>query len=99
MTYHALLEYVRRGKDCGASDDELAERLLKAGWYRVDVQDALSLYRRLCQPVDARTCDHEAPPKPHGIERVIPHSYDTHFIAIAALTFAVAFVAFLFLMR
>jgi hypothetical protein len=99
MTYHALLEYVRRGKDCGASDAEITDRLLKAGWYRVDIQDALSLYRKLAEPLDARTCDHEPPPKPRMVERIVPHSYDPQLVAIAAITFAVAFIVYLVLTR
>ena len=98
MTYHALLEYIRKAKDVGASDVEISDRLAKAGWYRVDVQDALELYRRLTTTTRAGDYSPQAePPKPSLAERIAPRHYDPHLIAIAAVSFAVGFVLYVWL--
>jgi hypothetical protein len=98
MTYHALLEFIRAAKDCGASDVDITERLQKAGWYRVDVQDALELYRRLTANTTngAYTPACEAP-KPSILERVAPRHYDVHMIAIATVSFVIGFLAYVLL--
>lgn len=96
MTYHALLEYIRKAKACDASDADIAERLNKAGWYKVDVQDALELYHRITEPQQAATCE-PAPvaPRPSVAERIAPRSYDPHLIAVAAISFAIGFIGYL----
>jgi len=98
MPYHALLEYIRAAKDCGASDVEITNRLHKAGWYRVDIQDALELYRKLT----ANTSNGDyvpaiEPPKPSVMERIAPRHYDPHLIAVAAASFAVGFLVYVWL--
>ncbi len=96
MTYHALLEYIRKAKDCGASDADISEHLSKVGWYKVDIQDALDLYRRIVAPPEAATCTPEpAAPKPSVAERIAPRSYDPHLIAIAAVSFVIGFIGYL----
>jgi len=99
MSHNALLEYVRKAKDIGADDAQIIERLHAAGWYRVDIQDALHLYHKLTQP--AQPSHHETPlvPKPSLAERIAPHTYDSHLIAVAAVSFAVGFIAYLVLLK
>lgn len=99
MTYTALLEYIRKAKDCGASDAEVTDRLRKAGWYQVDVQDALELYRRLTSNTAREDCAPDRPPAPSLLERVAPRHYDPHLIAVAALSFAVGFLGYVVLTR
>ena len=97
MSHNALLEYIRKAKDCGASDKEIADRLHAAGWYRVDIQDALELYRTITKPEPAQEC--EPAPRPTLSERLVPHTYDSHIIAVAALSFAIGFIGYLLLVR
>jgi hypothetical protein len=99
MTYHGLLEYIRKAKDYGAPDDEISRRLRAAGWYQVDVQDALELYRKLSGEYGA-FAPHEPlppPPPPSMIERIVPRHYDPHLIAVAVLSFALGFLGYLWL--
>jgi uncharacterized protein Smg (DUF494 family) len=96
MTYHALLEYIRQAKDCGASDDEIMKRLTDAGWYTVDVQDVLQLYRKLTeQKPKTDACEPVRTPKPSLAERIAPRYYDSHLIAVASVAFAIGFVGYL----
>lgn len=96
MTYRALLEYIRAAKECGSSDNEVFEQLHQAGWYRVDVQDALELYQRLVAREAAMQCDMApAAPAPNIAERLVPRHYDPHLIAVAAISFAVGFIGYL----
>jgi len=99
MTYQSLLEYIRKAKDCGASDEEVTQRLRAAGWYQVDVKDALELYRRLTANTAKEDCVPERPPAPTLLERVAPRHYDPHLIAIAALSFAIGFLGYVVLTR
>jgi hypothetical protein len=96
MSHHTLLEYIRKAKDCGASDTEISDRLHTAGWYRVDIQDAFELYRKVVTPTD-RDCETAQPPAPNIAERLVPRSYDPHIIAVAALSFAIGFVGYILL--
>lgn len=50
MSHSALLEYIRKARGCGASDTDIAYRLQCAGWYSVDIQDALELHQKLVIP-------------------------------------------------
>ncbi len=98
MPYHALIEYIRTAKDYGASDDEITTRLGKAGWYKIDIQDALELYRKLtANTVVGAYAPQAAPPKPSMMERVAPRHYDMHLVAIALFAFAIGFVVYLVL--
>lgn len=98
MPYHALLEYIRTAKDCGASDVEILERLHAAGWYAVDAQDALELYRKLTANTHRTVCvPEEDPPKPSFIERIAPRHYDPHLIAVAAVSFVIGFLAYVWI--
>jgi len=98
MTYHALLEFIRKAKGCGASDTDIAERLHKAGWYKVDIQDAMELYQKISAPKTNATCEPTpTPPRPSVAERIAPRSYDAHLIAIAAVSFAIGFIAYVLL--
>lgn len=100
MTYHALLEFIRKAKECDANDADIAERLHKAGWYKVDIQDAMELYRKITAPKETATCESApATPRPSVAERIAPRSYDSHLIAVAAVSFAIGFIAYLFLAR
>lgn len=100
MTYHALLEYIRAAKDCGASDMEVAERLHRAGWYRIDVQDALELYRRLTANTTQSAYEPSGnPPRPSLLERVAPRHYSSQLVAVAAVAFAVGFLSYVWLTR
>ena len=101
MAYSALLEYIRKAKECGAPDDEIIDRLVKAGWYRVDAQDAMLLYEKLTAPV-ARPGDCEPvrpAPAPSFVERLAPRHYEPQLVMVAALAFALAFVGYLLLSR
>lgn len=96
MTYSALLEYIRKAKDYGASDEEVVKRLRAAGWYQVDADDALRLYRKLTTHNEAAVrAPSPTPPSPSALERVIPRHYDPHLIAVAALSFALGFLGYL----
>ena len=98
MSYHALLEYVRTAKDYGASDVEITQRLQSAGWYKVDVEDALGLYRRLTANTTADAyVPAQDPPKPSFAERIAPRHYDPHLIAVAVVSFAIGFVLYVWL--
>ncbi len=101
MPYSALLEYIRKAKGCGAPDDEIVDRLVKAGWYRVDAHDALELYERLARPVmPPGLCEPLAPPpRPSLTERIAPRHYDPRLIAVACLAFVAGFLAFILVNR
>lgn len=91
MSHHALLEYIRRAKNCGADDDQITDRLKSAGWYNVDVRDGLELYRKLTCSPEAK-CEPNLPiPKPSLSERIIPSTYDPYIIPIAIMSFILAF--------
>jgi|GEM_PF-5570993 len=95
MPYHALLEYIRTAKDIGTSDDEIATRLTKAGWYKIDVQDALELHRRLTSnTVLGAYSPQQEPPAPSLMERVAPLHYDKHVIILAIFAFVVGLIVF-----
>ncbi len=98
MPYHALLEYIRKAKDSGASDTDIVQRLHGAGWYKVDIQDALDLYARLTS--NTTSSDYAPsgpPPKPGLADRIAPRHYDPHMIAIAAVSFALGYIAYVLL--
>ncbi len=98
MSHHALLEYIRRAKDCGADDNQITDRLQLAGWYKVDVEDAIELYHKLTkhsQGAGENVCRDLPIPKPTMAERIVPRSYDPHIIAIAVGVFAVTLVIYL----
>lgn len=100
MTYHALLEYIRKAKGSGANDADITERLHKAGWYKVDIQDAMELYRKITEPKETAIREPvPVTPRPSIAERIAPRSYDSHLIAVAAMSFAIGFVVYLFLAR
>lgn len=100
MSHHVLLEYIRKAKDLGGDDATIMERLLTAGWYRVDIQDAMELYHKLTtthagaphQPLPTA-------PEPTVFERIAPRSYDPHIAAVAALSFAIGFIGYLILTK
>ena len=98
MSHHALLEYIRRARECGADDAQITGRLHSAGWYRVDIEDALELYHKLTDrpksPEPAVCQDAPAAPKPNVAERLIPRTYDPHIISVAAASFAIGFVLY-----
>jgi hypothetical protein len=97
MSHHALLEYIRKAKTCGATHQEISERLHTAGWYRVDIQDGLELYERLTHPTLTQAdCDPlPGAPGPSVIERIVPRIYDPAVVAVAVLSFAVCFIAYM----
>jgi hypothetical protein len=98
MTYHALLEYIRSAKDIGASDVEITERLKKAGWYSIDVADALDLYRRLTAHTNGSAYTPAIdPPKPSFFERLAPRHYEPKLVAIASLCFVAGFLLYTWL--
>jgi hypothetical protein len=101
MSHNALLEYIRKARDCGASDAEIEKRLHAAGWYAVDVQDGLELYHKLTAMAEHKTCASQEPaaPKPSLTERIVPRSYDPHLIAVAAVSFALGFLLYVWLSR
>lgn len=97
MSHHALLEYIRRAKDCGADDAQITERLKSAGWYNVDVQDGLELYHKLTRPTEAKCEPAPSVPKPSVAERIVPRTYDPYIIPIAVISFILAFAAYIIL--
>lgn len=100
MSHNALLEYIRKAKDCGASDTDIGNRLGAAGWYEVDIHDALELYRKLTTVAEHATCAPKPEtPKPTLADRIVPRSYDPHLIAVAAVSFAVGFLLYVWLSR
>lgn len=98
MAYHTLLEYVQQAKRRGVNDQELAARLCSAGWYKVDVQDALELHTKLTA-ADMPGMAIPRPPAPSLLDRVAPKYYDPRAITVAALTFALALLAYFILFR
>ena len=99
MSHHALLEYIRKAKEYGATDVDVAEHLHKAGWYKVDIQDAMELYGKITGPEESVTAELAAVSRPSLAKRITPHSYNPHLIAVASLSFAIGFIAYLFLSR
>ncbi len=99
MTYHGLLEYIRKAKDYGASDEEVIKRLRSAGWYQVDAQDGVNLYHKLTAENGGFTAHQPLPaaPAPSVLERLVPRHYDPHLIAVAAMSFALGFVGYFWL--
>ncbi|HUO75853.1 MAG TPA: hypothetical protein VMU12_03000 [Candidatus Paceibacterota bacterium] len=99
MAYSALLEYIRKAKGCNASDDDIVDRLVKSGWYRVDAQDALALYEKLTRPAgQVGSCEPlMPPPAPSVLEHIAPHHYEPRLIAVAAVVFALACIGFVVL--
>ena len=95
MTYHALLEYIRQAKEQGAPDGDITARLTSAGWYTVDVQDALRLYGTLTAVNPRVVAEPASAPRPSVAERLVPRHYDPHLIAVASFSFAVGFVGYL----
>lgn len=95
MTYHGLLEYIRAAKDRGVSDVDITMRLHAAGWYKVDIHDALELYARL----NTKSADTAAgvTPTPSLVDRIAPRRYDIHLVAI--LSFVIGYFAYVWLMR
>jgi hypothetical protein len=95
MPYSALLEYIRCAKDCGTSDVEIINRLHKAGWYKVDIEDALDLYRRLTANTTSEACAPEQkPPAPSISERIAPRHIDRHTLLIAIIAFTIGYVVY-----
>lgn len=87
MTHHALLEYIRKAKERGATDQDIADRLCKAGWYRVDIDDAVHLHAQLTAVA----------PVASSPEHAATRSYDPYLVAVAGLSFAVGFVLYVVL--
>jgi uncharacterized protein Smg (DUF494 family) len=100
MSHHVLLEYIRKAKDLGGDDADIMQKLLTAGWYRVDVQDAMELYTKLTT-AHAGAPHQPLPqaPAPGVFERIAPRSYDPHIIAVATLSFAIGFIGYLIFAR
>ena len=94
MSHHALLEYIQKAKEYGASDQEIAARLSGSGWYRVDIQDALELHRRISLPATLTSAP-IASSEPSLTKRLAPRSYDPHVVMVAAVSFAIGFVGYL----
>jgi hypothetical protein len=99
MTYHGLLEYIRAAKALGASDGQIMDRLRSAGWYQVDIQDALDLFVRMTARYQGPVSGQPEVPQPSVWERLVPRSYDPHLIAIAALSFALGFLLYVLATR
>lgn len=98
MPYHALLEYIRCAKDCGTSEVEITTRLHKSGWYKVDIQDALDLYRRLTSNTTSEACaPGQRPPTPSLSERVVPRHFDAHVLLISVVSLSIAYVVYVWL--
>ena len=94
MPYQGLVEYIHAARAQGATDEELTLHLTAAGWYTVDVQDALQLHAKLTVgPVPTMATQHP----PSGLERLAPRSYSPRLVAIAAFSFAIGFVGYLVL--
>lgn len=99
MTYHGLLEYIRAAKALGASDRQITEKLRASGWYQVDIQDALDLFVRMTSRDQGPVGAEPVVPQPSVLERLVPRSYDSHLIAIAALSFALGFLLYVLATR
>lgn len=84
-----LLEYIRKAKESGANHADISARLCSAGWYKVDVNDALELYEKI------------APQPQLAVVRRTSRSwfrtYDPRLVAVAAVSFIIAFLGFLWL--
>jgi hypothetical protein len=98
MAHNALLEYIRQAKQADASNEEIHQRLNAAGWYTVDIQDALTLYAQLTSaPRQPTPPPSLSMPKFSGVERSTPRHYDPHIITVAAVSFVIGFLGYLFL--
>ena len=72
-------------------------RLSAAGWYKVDVEDALELYDKLSKHLDRKPCDDVPPPRPTVIDRIVPRVYDSAVVAVAVSVFVLSFVVYMLL--
>jgi hypothetical protein len=99
MTYHGLLEYIRAAKALGAGDQQITDRLRAAGWYQVDIADALDLFMRMTTRVQGPVAGQPDVPRPSVLERLVPRSYDSHLIAVAAFSFALGFLLYVLATR
>lgn len=90
MAYRELIDYVHAARARGASDSEISERLQAAGWYAVDVRDALELHGQLNKPAAQL-----ASTRTHHHARV--RSFDASMIIFATLAFIIGFAGYLFL--
>jgi len=97
MSHHALLEYVHRAREIGASDQEITDRLHSAGWYRVDIQDALELHGKITQPLAVAVSAPIA--AQNTVERLSPRTYDPHLIVVAVLSVVVGFIGYFWIVR
>ncbi len=95
MTHHELLEYVRQAKLRGAIDHDIAVQLRTAGWYTIDVQDALELHAKLTAAGMPGMEERLVPVPQSVLNRAVPKHYAPKIVAVAALTFAVAFVLYI----
>lgn len=89
MPYDELMRYMHTAKCAGATDEQITTRLRDAGWYSVDVQDALTLYRKLTtvERLNARLTS-----SPAKSARAI----DPGIIVIAVIAFVIGFLGYLF---
>ncbi len=91
MSHRELLEYVRKAKECGASHADISARLCGAGWYKVDVQDALEFYDKIVP----RSLEPQLAVTRRPAQKA--RSYDPYLVAIAALSFVAGFLGFIWL--
>lgn len=105
MTYHSVIDYIRAGRACGLNDHEIGEKLKKAGWLPVDVQDAFELGAKMEKVMDGHSSgpvcppDHiqEAPaPKPSDklMSRKTPHISAARFTMWFTIILAVFYAGY-----
>lgn len=93
MSHRVLLEYIHAAKELGAEDAQIIARLASAGWYHVDIQDAIGLHRKMTVLTPKATgISAPAPMMPPTPEPL--QTYNPRIIAVAALSFALALIAF-----
>jgi hypothetical protein len=84
------MEYIRTARSLGAKDDHIHAQLTAAGWYTVDVQDALHLYQKLdihLASVQERVLATKASGRKPEIEPPLPRSSGHSLIATFTSSF------------
>jgi hypothetical protein len=87
------MEYIRTARSLGAKDDHIHAQLTAAGWYTVDVQDALHLYQKLDIHL-ASVQERVLATKASGRKPEIEPSRTTHALSIVVLLLSLCFAGY-----
>lgn len=85
------MEYIRTARSLGAQDDHIHAQLTGAGWYAVDVEDALHLYQKL--DIHLASAQGPAPKAPSPMSEPQP-SRIGGFVSLALLLVSLGFAGY-----